>query len=84
VSSLVLPQIFYRAALTLQVVFYTLGALAILKLARGPWARIADAARTFIVLNTAALVAFLKFISGREAAWGPSQGKRSRVSVQVG
>jgi poly-beta-1,6-N-acetyl-D-glucosamine synthase len=83
-SSLMLPQILFRAALLLQVVFYALGMLAILKLARGPWARIADAARTFMVLNAAASVAFIKFISGREVAWAPSQAERTRASVQVG
>lgn len=84
VSSLVLPQMFFRAALLSQVLFYALGLLAILKLTRGPWARIADAARTFIVLNAAASVAFIKFISGREFAWAASQPEQTRASVQVG
>ena len=83
-SSLVLPQMFFRAALLLQVVFYALGMLAILKLARGRWARIADAARTFMVLNAAASVAFIKFIFGREVTWASSQAERTRASVQVG
>jgi poly-beta-1,6-N-acetyl-D-glucosamine synthase len=83
-SSLLLPEMFYRAALTLQVVLYVLGALALLKLARGPWARIADPARTFMVLNTAALVAFLKFISRREVAWTASQGEHARAGMQAG
>jgi hypothetical protein len=32
-------------------------------------ARWADAALTFVVLNTAAVVAFANFVSGRKAAW---------------
>jgi len=84
VSSLVLPQMFFRAALLSQVVFYALGVLAILKLTRGPWTRIADAARTFMVLNAAASVAFIKFILGREVAWAASQPEQTRASVQVG
>src|SRR5262249_54835184 len=77
VSSLVLPEMLYRIALTLQIAFYALGTVAILKLARGPWARIADAPRTFMVLNTAALFAFMKFVSGRDVAWAVSKGEHS-------
>jgi hypothetical protein len=43
--------------------------IAMMNLARGPLARVADAASTFVVLNTAALVAFVKFVTGRRAAW---------------
>jgi hypothetical protein len=32
-------------------------------------ARVADAARTFVVLNTAAFVAFVNFVTGRGVAW---------------
>jgi poly-beta-1,6-N-acetyl-D-glucosamine synthase len=84
VSTLVLQQTLYRAALALQVAFYTLGLLALMKLARGPLARIADAARTFMVLNTAALVAFLKFVSRRKVAWSSRPAENTRASVQVG
>ena len=84
VSSLALPEILYRVALALQIAFYALGIVAILKLAKGPWARIADAARTFMVLNTAALVAFMKFVSGRDVAWAVSKGEHSQASVQAG
>jgi hypothetical protein len=79
-----LPQTLYRVALVLQVAFYALGLLALTKLAKGPLARVADAARTFVVLNTAALVAFLKFISGRKVAWSAQAAENPRASVQVG
>jgi hypothetical protein len=60
----------YRLALVLQVVFYGLGLVALARLLKlGPLARAADAAATFVLLNTAAVVAFANFISGRKAAW---------------
>jgi len=68
-ASLFLRQPFYRAALALQLAFYALSLIAMLKLAKGPLGRIADAAGTFVVLNSAALVAFVKFITGRRAVW---------------
>ena len=67
--SMILQGPLYRAALILQVLFYGLSLLAWLRLSRGPLARIADAALTFVVLNTAAAVAFLKFVTGRKAVW---------------
>ena len=68
-SSLLLSAPLYRIALLLQVVLYALSAAAMAKLAIGPLARVADAARTFVVLNTAAFVAFVKFVTGRGVAW---------------
>jgi cellulose synthase/poly-beta-1,6-N-acetylglucosamine synthase-like glycosyltransferase len=60
---------FYRAMFVLQAVFYGLSALALLHLNRGPLGRVADAAGTFVVLNTAAAVAFVNFVTGRKAVW---------------
>jgi cellulose synthase/poly-beta-1,6-N-acetylglucosamine synthase-like glycosyltransferase len=68
-ASLILPQPIYRIALVLQLAFYALSVIAMMNLARGPLARVADAASTFVVLNTAALVAFVKFVTGRRVAW---------------
>jgi poly-beta-1,6-N-acetyl-D-glucosamine synthase len=84
VSTLPLQQTFYRMALVSQVMFYTLGLLGLLNLTKGRLARVCDAARVFIVLNTAALVAFLKFISGRKVAWAAPGTDSTRASVQVG
>jgi hypothetical protein len=39
-------------------------------LARGPLARVADVAYTFVVLNSAAAVAFANFVTGRKVVWG--------------
>lgn len=69
VSSFLLPQPIYRVALISQLVLYALSLMAISSLALGPLTRIADAALTFVVLNTAALVAFAKFVTGRKVAW---------------
>ena len=70
VSSLFLPGILYRVFLLLQLMFYALSLLSPARLKLGALARMADAAFTVVVLNTAAAVAFLNFISGRKAVWG--------------
>ncbi len=59
----------YRIAFILQLGFYTLSLLAIARVKRGPLARIADASFTFVVLNTAAFIAFTNFITGKKAVW---------------
>jgi cellulose synthase/poly-beta-1,6-N-acetylglucosamine synthase-like glycosyltransferase len=69
IASIALPETFYRVALVLQIGFYGLSLIAMTKLLSGPLARIADAARTFVVLNSAAAVAFVKFVTGGRVAW---------------
>jgi poly-beta-1,6-N-acetyl-D-glucosamine synthase len=69
VASIFLPQPFYRTALGAQVAFYALSLFALLGIKIGPLTRIADPARTFVVLNTAAIVAFANFVTGRKAVW---------------
>ncbi|MGA2643964.1 MAG: glycosyltransferase family 2 protein [Candidatus Sulfotelmatobacter sp.] len=68
-ASVFLSAPFYRSALALQVVFYGLSLLAGLRLSRGPLERMSDAALTFVVLNSAAAVAFVNFLTGRKAVW---------------
>jgi len=68
-SSIFLTGVFYRLALIFQVAFYVLGLGFLAGLKRGPLARIADAACTFVLLNAAALVALAKFLTGRRAVW---------------
>jgi cellulose synthase/poly-beta-1,6-N-acetylglucosamine synthase-like glycosyltransferase len=68
-STLFLSAPPYRIALLLQVMLYGLSGAAMAKLAVGPLGRVADAARTFVVLNTAAFVAFVNFVTGRGVAW---------------
>jgi biofilm PGA synthesis N-glycosyltransferase PgaC len=69
IASCSLSGAIYRAALVLQVAFYGLSVWAWLQPKRGPLAKAADAALTFVVLNTAAMVAFANFITRRRAAW---------------
>jgi len=59
----------YRLALAVQLVFYALGLLAMVPLRKGPLHRVTDAAFTFVVLNSAAVVAFANFVTGRKPGW---------------
>ena len=78
-ASLVTPGVFYHGAAILQLAFYTLSLLGLVHvLRRGAFGRVTDAARTFVLLNTAAVVAFANFAVGRKAAW-----KRSATIEQI-
>ena len=68
-ASLFLSGTFYRLILIAQIVFYGLSVAGITGLKTGPFSRLVDAARTFVVLNSAAAVAFINFVIGREVAW---------------
>jgi poly-beta-1,6-N-acetyl-D-glucosamine synthase len=69
IVSVFLPQPLYRAALVAQLTFYALSLAAVAGVKLGPLSRIADPARTFVILNCAALVAFINFATGRKAVW---------------
>jgi poly-beta-1,6-N-acetyl-D-glucosamine synthase len=69
ISSAFLTGFFYRVMLIAQLAFYGLSILGMTHLKMGPVNRAADAALTFVVLNTAALVAFAKFVMGRKVVW---------------
>jgi cellulose synthase/poly-beta-1,6-N-acetylglucosamine synthase-like glycosyltransferase len=69
IASMFLPQPFYRAALGVQLAFYALSLAALAGVKIGPLSRIADPARTFVVLNSAAMVASVNFVTGRKAVW---------------
>jgi poly-beta-1,6-N-acetyl-D-glucosamine synthase len=69
VSSLFIQGTIYRVALAAQLAFYALSLAALGGLTIGPLARLGDVARTFVVLNSAALVAFVNFVTGRKAVW---------------
>ena len=65
-----LPGTFYRTVLALQVMFYALSVLSLTRrFERGSLARIADAGGTFVLLNSAAVVALANFVSGRRTSW---------------
>lgn len=70
VASVFLRAPIYRVALAGQLGLYALASISMTRIARGGLARVADAALTFVVLNTAAGVAFTKFVTGRKVAWG--------------
>jgi poly-beta-1,6-N-acetyl-D-glucosamine synthase len=69
IASIFLPGSLYRAALVAQLAFYALSLVALGGMKIGPLSRIADPARTFVVLNSAAMVAFVNFVTGRKAVW---------------
>src|SRR5205807_1842564 len=56
-------------ALALQVTFYALAALSIFRAKVGIVARLSDISLAFLVLNTAAAVAFIYFVTGRKVVW---------------
>src|SRR6267378_594220 len=62
----------YGLALLLQLIFYGLAALSIFRAKVSMVSRLSDISLTFIVLNTAAAVAFIYFITGRKAVWAHS------------
>ena len=68
-SSALLPGPFYRTVFAIQLAFYALSFVGMAHMKTGLFSRLGDAAHTFVVLNTAALVAFANFVSGRKAAW---------------
>jgi len=69
VASVAVPEPWYRAAFGLQLAFYALSLFALSKRKRGPVTRVANVALTFIVLNTAAVVAFANFVTRRKEVW---------------
>jgi cellulose synthase/poly-beta-1,6-N-acetylglucosamine synthase-like glycosyltransferase len=69
ISSLLLPGAFYRFMALVQLLFYVLGALSIIRLRLGPVSRLTDAAMAFLVLNSAATMAFFNFVTGKKRVW---------------
>jgi poly-beta-1,6-N-acetyl-D-glucosamine synthase len=70
ISSVALHGAIYRAAVGAQLVVYGLSLLALVRVRLGIFSCVADAAHTFVFLNTAALIAFINFVTGRKPAWG--------------
>jgi biofilm PGA synthesis N-glycosyltransferase PgaC len=59
----------YGLALVLQLVFYACAGLSIFRARVRFISRLSEIPLTFIVLNTAAAVAFIYFVTGRKAVW---------------
>ena len=69
ISSLFLHGVLYRVALTLQAAFCALATTVIFRSRPGALSRLADVAFAFLLLNTAAVVAFVFFVTGKKAVW---------------
>jgi poly-beta-1,6-N-acetyl-D-glucosamine synthase len=69
VSSLYVPGTIYELALVFQVIFYGLAALAAFRSNLSIVERMADVALMFVILNTAAVVALVYFVTGRREVW---------------
>jgi biofilm PGA synthesis N-glycosyltransferase PgaC len=69
VSALWLRQGVYELALVLQIVLYALSTLTMLRARVGFLSRLSNISLAFVMLNTAAFVAFLYFITGKKAVW---------------
>ena len=59
----------YELVLVLQLVFYALSVLSMYRAKVGIVLWLSDISLAFIVLNTAAVVAFIYFITGKKAVW---------------
>jgi len=69
VSTLWLREGMYELVLLLQVVLYAMATLSALRAQTGFLSRMSNISLAFILLNTAAAVAFIYFITGRKAVW---------------
>ena len=69
ISTIALRTEIYKVALELQIIFYSLAALSVFRTKAGIVSRLSDISLAFVVLNTAAAVAFFYFIAGRKVVW---------------
>jgi cellulose synthase/poly-beta-1,6-N-acetylglucosamine synthase-like glycosyltransferase len=69
VSSLLLEGGFFRFASLLQLLFYGLATLATFRTPPGVLSRLANLSFAFVLLNTAAAVAFAYFMTGKKEVW---------------
>jgi|HubBroStandDraft_6_1064221.scaffolds.fasta_scaffold57603_2 biofilm PGA synthesis N-glycosyltransferase PgaC len=72
VSTLWLRTDFYELALVLQLVFYALAGSGLSRGKFGIVSRLSGVSLAFLVLNTAAAVAFFYFVTGKKAIWSRS------------
>ena len=71
IASAFIAEPLYRGLLLAQLVFYVLSLVGLARLKVGLISGVVDGASTFVVLNTAAVVAFANFVSGRRVKWTP-------------
>jgi poly-beta-1,6-N-acetyl-D-glucosamine synthase len=69
VSCILLQGPMYRTALALQACFYASAAIAVFQTPLGLITRLGKTALAFLLLNLAAVLAFVNFISGKRTVW---------------
>ena len=69
VTSVAIPERLYRGAFALQLAFYGLALFALANPPHGRLTRLGNAVVALVVLNTAAVVAFANFVTGRKEVW---------------
>jgi poly-beta-1,6-N-acetyl-D-glucosamine synthase len=69
ISSAFIPRPFYRVLFAAQLFFYAASLLGLSRTKIGLLRRVGDAALTFVLLNSAAAVAFVNFVTGKRVAW---------------
>jgi biofilm PGA synthesis N-glycosyltransferase PgaC len=68
-GALAVPGVFFKIAFGAQAAFYALAFLGLVKPGRGALRRLGEASLAFVLLNSAAVVAFLYFIVGKRQVW---------------
>ena len=68
-SALVVPETVYRLAAVLQIAVYGSGALTLLQPRFRSLGPLPDAAFAFILMNAAAVLALIKFLTGQKQVW---------------
>ena len=69
VSTMCIRQGLYEFLLVMQIILYALAALPLSSAHAGLLSRLSNISRAFLVLNTAAAVAFVYFITGKKEVW---------------
>jgi poly-beta-1,6-N-acetyl-D-glucosamine synthase len=64
---------FYHLVFFLQIALYALAGVSLFGINLGIFKRVANVTSTVIMLNTAALVAFVYFVTGGKAVWQPQR-----------
>jgi len=82
-SSAFLSGFVYRLPLAAAIGIVALGALALVRAPLGVVSRVTDLALAFVLLNTAAMVAFFYFSVGRKQVWEESQSDELPFKCQV-
>ena len=68
-ASLAAFGVFYKVVFAVQAGFYAMALLGLAKAGGGALRRLGEASLAFVLLNTAAAVAFLYFITGKRQVW---------------